>query len=144
MKLLVSALAFIAVAITQPALAADVDFDWDLSSGPNLDATITVGDTVTWTWADALPHTVEDDGAGAEAFSSGIIASMGSTFSHTFTVVGSTDYLCGVHGAVNMGGTITVEAAPVAAPALDPLGIGLCILLMSAGIVASRRKKLGA
>jgi plastocyanin len=69
--------------------------------------TIETGDTVIWTWT-SPNHTVESvAGSVEEPFTSGFLGSIGSTFSHTFTVVGTNDYVCGVHPS--MTGTITVE-----------------------------------
>lgn len=138
MKLFIIAAAFVAITMTQPALAADADLDWSIASGPSLDATINVGDTVTWTWADALPHTAESTG-GTETFDSGLISGLGMQFSHTFTAVGSTDYICGVHGGGTMGGTITVLAT---VPALGGLGMGgLFAAILGAVILASKFKR---
>lgn len=86
------------------------NLDWEREMGSNVDLTIEVGDTIIWTWIDNN-HTVENDPAGSsvEVFNSGFLGPAGSTFSHTFTVVGSNDYYCGVHGAESMSGTITVQ-----------------------------------
>ena len=85
------------------------DLDWFAGIGSNVDLTIDVGDTVRWTWT-SPNHTVENvPGSSVETFSSGFLAATGSTFSHTFTLVGDNDYFCGVHGAFSMSGTITVE-----------------------------------
>jgi plastocyanin len=76
---------------------------------PNSDLTIEVGDTVRWTWTDPN-HTVENvPGSSVETFDSGFFGPIGSQFSYTFTVVGLNDYFCGIHGAGNMSGTITVQ-----------------------------------
>ncbi len=53
--------------------------------------------TVTWTNNDSMPHTVTaDDGS----FDSKSIAP-GSTFSHTFTTVGTVAYHCTFHGSMH-------------------------------------------
>ena len=84
--------------------------DWERNIGSNVDLTIVQGDTVIWTWIDGS-HTVENDPAGSsvETFNSGFLGPAGSTFSHTFTALGSNDYYCGIHGAASMSGTITVS-----------------------------------
>ncbi|MCF6351322.1 MAG: plastocyanin/azurin family copper-binding protein, partial [Flavobacteriaceae bacterium] len=83
------------------------DLDWSTSSGPSLDLTIELGDTVRWTWADSLPHDVASTG-GDDSFNSGAIQTgVGETFSYTFEILGATDYICNVH-PTTMGGTITV------------------------------------
>ncbi len=86
------------------------NLDWERDIGSNVDLTIITGDTVIWTWIDNN-HTVENDptGTSVETFDSGFLGPTGSTFSHTFTIVGSNDYYCGIHGAASMSGTITVE-----------------------------------
>ncbi|MCB0434226.1 MAG: T9SS type A sorting domain-containing protein [Mangrovimonas sp.] len=90
------------------------NLDWFAGVGSNVDLTIQTGDTVTWTWT-SPNHTVENDpsGSSVETFNSGFLGPTGSTFSHTFTVIGSNDYYCGIHGAASMSGTITVEALSV-------------------------------
>ncbi len=86
------------------------NLDWFMGIGSNVDLTIDQGDTVIWTWGDAVPHTVENDpGNSVETFNSGVITGMGETYSYTFTVVGANDYFCGVHGPASMSGTITVN-----------------------------------
>jgi plastocyanin len=69
--------------------------------------TVNVGDTVTWDWTGANPHTVtSNDGT----FDSGAPQTSGS-FQHTFTAAGTFAYICEVHGQ-SMSGTVTVNAAP--------------------------------
>ncbi len=86
------------------------NLDWFAGIGTNVDLTIVSGDTVIWTWT-SINHTVENNPAGTsvEIFDSEFLGPIGSTFSHTFTVEGDNDYMCGVHTAANMSGTITVE-----------------------------------
>ena len=63
--------------------------------------TVTVGTTVRWTWNGANQHTVTfGDGPTS------VVQTTGS-YERTFTVAGTYNYLCGVHGA-SMSGTITV------------------------------------
>ena len=85
------------------------ELDWFTGIGSSVDLTIEVGDTVNWTWSDALPHTVTNDAGSAENFDSGSLTGVGQTFSWTFTVEGVNDYLCQIHGAASMSGTITVN-----------------------------------
>lgn len=66
--------------------------------------TVAVGDTVTWTSEDTVPHsvifadeTIEDSGN----------LSQGGTHEATFATAGSYAYVCGVHAF--MTGTIVVE-----------------------------------
>lgn len=86
------------------------NLNWFTNIGSNVDLTIESGDTVIWTWTNPN-HTVENNPAGTsvETFDSGFLGPTGSTFSHTFTIVGSNDYYCSIHGAPSMSGTITVS-----------------------------------
>ena len=84
------------------------EFDWGFSS-TNQQISIDVGDTVTWTWTGGT-HNLRSFTGGAESFDSGYSGATGFTFSHTFTVVGQTDYVCDPH-AQSMYGTVTVNAA---------------------------------
>ena len=69
--------------------------------------TIAVGDTVTWTWADGLPHSVRST---SDVFNSGIFLSNGHTYTFIFTDAGDYPYQCDVHFG-SMSGTIKVKAA---------------------------------
>jgi plastocyanin len=74
---------------------------------------IKIGDTVTWTNYDVMPHTVtagtgpSDPNKGKE-FDSGLSTPVmpGKRFSHRFTRAGEFPYFCQLHPA--MGGTVTV------------------------------------
>ena len=68
------------------------------------EVTIGVGETVTWTNNDSVPHDVT-----ADSFSSGEPGGMapGDTFEHTFEEAGTFDYTCTVHPG--MDGTVVVE-----------------------------------
>lgn len=81
------------------------DIDWKTNTDGSL--TINQGDTVRWTWGDALPHSVTSI-SGAESFDSGISSGMGTQFTHTFNILGDTDYRCDVHTGT-MTGRITVQ-----------------------------------
>lgn len=81
--------------------------------------TIAAGDTVKWTNTGFVTHSVTFDPsmaakpgdvllpAGVMPFDSGNIEEDG-TFSHTFTVKGTYHYICKLHEAMGMLGTITV------------------------------------
>ena len=87
--------------------AATYELDWYIGISPvEASATISVGDTVRWTWKDSSPHSVQSKNGAT--INSAIMSGNGQTFSHTFTSVGLTDYKCGVHSS--MVGTISVEA----------------------------------
>jgi plastocyanin len=84
--------------------AADAAVEITSTFGPAT-LTVTVGDTVTWTNADSMPHTASaEDGA----FDSGNL-DPGQAFSFTFTEPGTYEYRCDYHS--DMQGTIVVEAA---------------------------------
>jgi len=86
--------------------------DWSFDSTPdaegdaNSNRTIEEGDTVTWVWYANGTHNVNSNADAAESFESSFQGN-GATFSHTFTVVGTNDYLCTPHPS-SMFGTITV------------------------------------
>jgi len=75
-----------------------VNFAYD----PN-PTTVAVGDTVTWTNNDGVPHTVT---ANDGSFQSGTLQP-GASFSFTFTAPGSFDYHCEFHA--NMSGQVVVQ-----------------------------------
>lgn len=84
------------------------DIDWEVGvNGAAASATVEPGDTVRWTWTDALPHSVTNESGSQEDFDSGVLTGLGTQFSFTFTQEGVNDYKCDVHS--NMSGTITVE-----------------------------------
>jgi len=64
--------------------------------------TVKVGDTVTWTNRDDIPHTVMSAGKFRSA-----ALDTDNTFSFTFTQAGDYKYFCGLHP--QMTGTIKVE-----------------------------------
>ncbi len=80
-----------------------VDFSYDPAM-----LTVAVGDTVTWTNNDDVPHTVTagtPDSPTGE-FDSGEIQP-GETFSYTFDTAGTFDYYCTLHP--DMMASVTVE-----------------------------------
>jgi plastocyanin len=91
-----------------------VTIDWGFGSNPsasgaaNASITIEVGDTVKWVW-NSNNHNVVSNAGANESFNSGATENVGATFSHIFTLVGSSDYVCTPHSD-NMFGTITVVA----------------------------------
>ena len=85
------------------------ELNWSTSSGTSLNATINVGDSVKWTWTDSSPHTVESTGGDDSFDSGGTQTGNGEIYEYKFDIVGSTDYICGIH-RFTMGGTITVLA----------------------------------
>jgi glucose/arabinose dehydrogenase/plastocyanin len=76
-------------------------------------ATINVGDTVTWTNASPSQHTATSGAnppAGDGLWDSGTLL-QGQTYSHTFTTSGAFPYFCVFHYGFGMTGTITVKGA---------------------------------
>ena len=71
------------------------------------DLTVKVGDTVTWSGDFAL-HPLSS-GATCGAPDGKFGASSGTSFSFTFTQAGVYPYYCGVHCALGMKGTVTVQ-----------------------------------
>jgi len=78
------------------------------SANPAVD-TVAVGATVTWTWSNnqGVPHSVRSQGSTAFA-SSPIMGGNGQTYAVTFTMPGTYQYDCTVHGTA-MTGTIVVR-----------------------------------
>ncbi|PQJ20629.1 T9SS type A sorting domain-containing protein [Tenacibaculum sp. SG-28] len=84
------------------------DLTWkNDGSSAGQEITIEQGDTVRWTWGSGT-HNLRAT-SGAESFNSGFANGPGHVFSHTFTKLGSTNYVCDPH-AGNMFGTVTVSA----------------------------------
>lgn len=101
----------LAVLMIAGMMSAQTTFplDWEQGvMGGDASFTVAVGDTVEWTWSNGAPHTVTSLAGATEAFDSGVLTGMGTTFAYTFLSPGSNDYQCDVHPS-NMFGTITVE-----------------------------------
>ncbi|MCX4097175.1 plastocyanin/azurin family copper-binding protein [Nocardia sp. alder85J] len=67
--------------------------------------TVTPGDTVTWKFADRMPHAVQGMGDTAMGINSPIYNK--GEWSYTFSVPGTYRYLCPLHP--DMRGTVTVQ-----------------------------------
>lgn len=92
--------------------------------------TIEPGDTVIWTFTDAMPHSVTSDTGSTETFDSGI--QTGGTYSYTFTQIGTNPYFCVPHGQ-SMTGVITVQAPPPACP--DPSNLNVTSITTNSAFV---------
>ena len=102
-------LIFVALIASIASAQTTFDLSWAIgSSGGAADLTVLTGDTVRWTWDDALPHTVTNIAGSQETFDSGTLTGMGTTFSYTFTMVGTNPYQCDIHPG-SMNGVITVN-----------------------------------
>ncbi len=77
--------------------------------------TIRVGDTVTWTNEDLVPH---DAFATDESWQTSMLTT-GQSGSITFTTVGTVPYVCSLH--LFMRGEVVVEAASGGMPATDTI-----------------------
>ncbi|GAB2670180.1 cupredoxin domain-containing protein [Nocardia goodfellowii] len=87
---------------TKPtAVTVDVD---DMKFSPDT-VTVRVGDTVTWKFADKVPHSVQGIGDKAMGINSPIFDQ--GEWSYTFTMPGTYRYLCSLHP--EMRGTVTVN-----------------------------------
>ncbi|MBF6356217.1 cupredoxin family copper-binding protein [Nocardia higoensis] len=88
---------------TAGAAAVTVNVD-DMAFSP-ANVSVRVGDTVTWIFADSVPHSVQGIGDKAMGINSPILTA--GEWSYTFTVPGEYRYLCSLHP--DMRATVTVE-----------------------------------
>ena len=95
--------AAVAAAPNAPAMAAPAVHISNFTFGPAL-LKIRVGQTVTWTNDDDIPHTVT---ANDHSFKSKVLDT-GEHFSFTFTKVGLVGYFCSLHP--HMTGKVMVMA----------------------------------
>jgi plastocyanin len=110
---LASGLLFIALASTAAGAIAKVEIAGFAFDPPTL--TITAGDTVTWTNHDGAQHSAVFAGGGPRTRA----LSNGQSDSIIFSVAGTFNYICGIHGS-SMMGTVIVRAAATAPPTLAP------------------------
>jgi plastocyanin len=117
--------ASLGVVIATPALAEGQTVEVSMKNNPKgvfVPATVNikVGDTVKWTNPAVITHTVTFDPAQAATASNVVlpagVAPFGSdnmeedaTFSHTFAVKGTYKYICKMHEAMGMVGTVVVS-----------------------------------
>ncbi len=113
----------VASPVASPSAAVTIRMTTQLRFEPP-DATIKLGETITWINDSPIPHTTTGDPEknpvketrpdvvqlppGAEPWDSGLLT-QGQTFSHPFTVAGTYKYFCIPHVLSEMLGTITVE-----------------------------------
>jgi len=106
-------LLFIALASTAAGANASVDIAGFAFDPPTV--TINVGETVTWTNKDQAAHSASFASGGPKT----PVLTNGKSASLTFTVAGTFDYVCGIHGAAMMG-TVIVRAVATPAPTVAP------------------------
>lgn len=108
---------------TPPSATSQI---FDVMVGPNgtltfspSTVTISVGDTVRWTWGSSLhsvtsgtPCTVDGQFCSPNDTncSAGTLSNMGFVYEHTFTVAGTYSYFCHLHCSFGMTGTVNVES----------------------------------
>jgi plastocyanin len=94
------------------------------ATGLHYDPVITQGDTVRWVWFSGpfSAHSTTSVSGQPEQWDSGIQGEP-FTFDHLFTTVGTSTYICSLHGfdlgggnAIGMSGQVVVQAAPVPEP----------------------------
>jgi plastocyanin len=141
-------LATLAAGLGSVALAADHTVDISGFAFSPRELTVKIGDTVTWTNADAQSHTATADDS---AFDSGTIGGNASK-SVTLTKAGTFAYHCRIHP--QMTGTLVVAAATPPATDAAPGGVAsdadsrlvAVVLGLAAlgGVVLARRRFVGA
>jgi amicyanin len=144
---MVALLAMSAWLVSAPRVRAAETVTVDISNFTFNPGTVTiqVGDTVTWTNNDAMPHTATSTD---EATFDGEMQP-GESFSFTFEEEGTFDYFCEIHP--DMQASVVVEAAEIPDGAMADgqgqqtrivaLGIGLILLSLLAGIAVARRRE---
>lgn len=115
-RTLVVAMLIVVVVVTgTSAVAQDQGVDVRDNEFAPSSATVTVGDTVTWTQSGSNPHSVTAEDGSFDSGPNCPPACMGpgDTFSETFTEPGEYGYYCKIHGSPGQGmsGTVVVEAA---------------------------------
>lgn len=85
-----------------PATGNNIDIS-NFAFAPS-DLVVKVGDTVTWTNKDIVPHTITSD-SGTELASNSL--GTGNSYSHTFNQAGTFSYHCSIH--TSMKGKVTVQ-----------------------------------
>lgn len=81
----------------------DIVLTWE--TGRTYTTDIKVGETITWVWGSGRHNLVSI--SGPETFDSGYSSDNGFRFSHKFTQVGTTEYVCEPHRS-NQYGTVNV------------------------------------
>lgn len=127
-------------AITQ-VYVFDSEYSVNAPPGPIVDAVVSAGDTIDWTWSQAFTsHTVTNIPGSSETYDSGFLNPPSGAFSHTFNTPGVHTYFCQIHGfydsnsgqVFGMGGTVTVQEVP------EPAAMG-AITILSSLLVRRRR-----
>lgn len=118
LQVMAGLLVFIVGLLVSPASATSATHHVTISTYSYHPAalTVTAGDTVTWTNVDSVAHDVTVT-RGPALFHSPLL-SQGQSWTYTFTVAGPYAYICSVHP--DMKASVTVQPAPVQAPAVAP------------------------
>lgn len=103
---------------------------------------IGVNNTVVWNNNDTVAHTVTTSStpSGASAINSGEMLP-GATFTYTFTVAGTYQYICVYHSW--MSGTVIVKMAPTPSPEFPAASLAVILFaVLAAVMVAALRLRL--
>ncbi|MGY0503357.1 plastocyanin/azurin family copper-binding protein [Nocardia sp. FBN12] len=95
----------VATTTAQQHAPTNLTVEVDVMKYAPADATIKVGETVTWKFSDKVPHNVQGIGDKAMGLNSPIIDK--GEWSYTFTQPGTYRYMCTLHP--DMRGSITVS-----------------------------------
>ncbi|MEC8238547.1 MAG: lamin tail domain-containing protein, partial [Bacteroidota bacterium] len=91
---------------TAPTPPSSYQLPWSQLESSGQQLTVNVGDTVRWTWGSGFHNLAQANGETEPGFGEGFFGEFHS-YAHTFTTVGSHDYICSPHSG-SMYGTITV------------------------------------
>lgn len=81
---------------------------------------VAAGDTVNFVWEGGFHDVTFADGVGSGA----PVGDVGTTYSRTFDTAGSFAYVCTIHQAMGMVGTVTVAAAGAPSAGTTPAATG--------------------
>jgi prepilin-type N-terminal cleavage/methylation domain-containing protein len=115
--------------------------DFSVTPPAHVDPMIHVGDTVHWRWVNGLHSTTSVAGI-AESWDSGIQSTVGFTFDHTFTHVGTFEYYCQVHGVDNGNGTAggLMHGSVIVQPVPEPSSV-LLVASVAGGLAYGCRRR---
>ena len=148
------------VALVVPARAESRTVELQAETFSPSGVTVSQGDSVTFVWRVGFHNVVFDDGAS----SGSPTGDVGTTYSRTFTSLGTFPFVCETHESVGMVGTVTVLAASTSgdgddgagtdsvvsgypdtgpdAPIMQAIGFALLAVGAAGWIVATRRRRV--